>query len=378
MSEATTVTQPVQVQVDSVENELAGMWRSAVGGRAPSVDTPVAKVIFSNLLIYSADHTQAESIMDAVADVIADHPARVIVADAQDTHGQGQAGVSIVCGISERGRRLCGEEIRLHTQGEGGEVLGTLLPMLVPDLPVSLLTPGDLVLERDVLRSLTHICDSWTIDSRGFERWSDGFELVGCLWAERTPPVAIHDLAWVSLDGWRESVAQHFDPRPARDYISGIREIEIGYKQIGDARPGIQSVLMAAWLMSRLSLRQPKVAAESGGWRVLTTFEDRPVSVRLRPVSTSSVPAIETSVQEVVIECEVEGRRATFRSKCQADEIVIEATAPDLPAVRRVIRLGEQSMQRDILRVVSAPGRDRSYEDALPVVRDLARQMLHE
>jgi len=85
---------------------------------------------------------------------------------------------------------------------------------------------------QDVLRSLTHIADNWIIDSRSFTNWSERFKLVESLWGERQPPIALHDLAWVSLGGWRESVAQHFDPQPARDYLSGVSAIEIVYKPL--------------------------------------------------------------------------------------------------------------------------------------------------
>ena len=326
-----TATEPVRVQVDSVEKELSGLWRAAIGLRAPGTDTPVARVILSNLLVYSDDRAHADSIMGAIADVIADHPARVIVADTQLAHGE--ADVSIICSLSERGRRLCGEEIRLHTNGLGSEVLGSVMPMLAPDLPVKVLTLGDLVWKKDTLHSLIHVADSWIIDSRSFTSWRERFDLVECLRSERKPSVAVHDLAWVSLSGWRESVALHFDPPPARKCLPGISVIEIVFKSEDNARACIQAVLMAAWLMNGLSLEDPNVVKQPGNeWTIHTSLSGRDVPIRLLP------SGVDHPVEAVVIECEIHGEpetigasRAIFRSSraANSDEIVVEGGVPE-------------------------------------------------
>jgi len=104
----TTATAPMRVRVESIERELSGLWRGAVGGRVAGTDAPVARVLLSNLLIYAVNREQADAIMGCVADAIADNPARVIVADAQEREPEADVDISIVCSISERGKRLCG------------------------------------------------------------------------------------------------------------------------------------------------------------------------------------------------------------------------------------------------------------------------------
>ena len=43
--------------------------------------------------------------------------------------------------------------------------------------------------------------------------------------------------------------------------------------------------------------------------------------------------------------------------------------------MRRTIRAGRGSLRNEISQAVNSPGRDRLYEEALPIARNLAEQM---
>jgi len=129
---------------------------------------------------------------------------------------------------------------------------------------------------------------------------------------------------------------------------------------------------MAAWLMSRLGLTQPQAARDTdNAWTINATLGERRIAVRLRP-SAGDLP-----VEKVVIECEMDGRRAMFTSARagRTDEVVMHASAPDLPEVKRTMLLTPRSIQCEISQVLNAPGRDRLYERLLSDVRDLAKQI---
>ena len=368
-------SEPVKVGVGSVEQALAKLWRQAMDGVVPGLATPGTRTILSNLLVYAASDAEADQATRIVSEIIADHPARVIVTSA----GTGELGdkveadVAMLCNIAESGRRLCGETIRLHAPGAASAVFGVVLPVLVPDLPIYLWTPGDLVWNEEFLHNLTQISDHWIIDSRNFTKWSDRFQLAVSLGPGDQPPVALHDLAWTSLSQWRTLVAQHFDPWPARDYLRGVTRVEIAYKPFRETKPNIESILMAAWLMSRLGWEDPRAVQDSDTtWTILTHGNGNRVSIRLKVMSDAQLP-----IEQVTIESDLDGRHGVFRCVRgdRPDEVSLEAEAPDVAHMRRTVYLDQPSLSRDIRRVLDGAVRDTWFEKALPAIQQLIMQI---
>jgi glucose-6-phosphate dehydrogenase assembly protein OpcA len=246
-------TEPVRVDVKSVDRELSNLWRKAAEGDMPGVSAPLTRTLLSNLVVYAANEADAEAAAQVVVELAADHPSRAVVVDAQPDGAERklEADVSMFCSIGERGRRLCGELVRLHAHGLGAEALGTIMPMLAPDLPVYLWTPGTLHGDTQVYHDLAQIADHWIIDSRAFAD-DQAFDVVEQACRRNNPPVIIHDLAWISASRWRELVARLFDPRSAREYLTGVTQVDIIHK-LGD----VEAIIMAAWLDNPASVERP-------------------------------------------------------------------------------------------------------------------------
>lgn len=375
MNMGTIVTESIKVNADAVDRELANLWKMAIDGRIPGAAAPVTRAILSNLVVYATSEEEANEAGQAVVELIADHPLRVIITDA----GAGkpetklEADVSMLCNVTDQGRRLCGEEIRFHTHGVASAALGTILPVLVPDLPIYLWTPGDLVWEEQFLSNLMHITDHWIIDSRRFTNLPERFQLAESLAPEHVPPISLHDLAWTSLSQWRGLVAQHFDPPIAREYLNGVNAVTIACGVGQDERPNIESILMAAWLMSRLNWTEPRISRETDGiWAILANADGRDVLIRLRPTADAKLP-----IEEIVIESEFNGKCGVFSSARadRLDEVSIEVNAMGIPSIRRTIRLDPESLSREVCRVLDSTSRDTLYEQALPIVRELVGQI---
>lgn len=362
----TIATAPVKVDVRSVETELSDMWRKAAEGGMPGVTAPTTRVILSNILIYAATDSEANESARAIEEIAAEHPARTIIADAEPGKpGQElDADVSMLCSISEAGRRLCGESVRLHAHGISVTALGTILPVIVPDLPIYLWTPGNLNPTDPVYGQLMNIPDHWIVDSRRFSDYRSRFEMVTKLGIERKPPLYVHDLAWESLGRWREAIARHFDPRPARDYLPGVRSIEI------KGREGIEPLLIAVWLASRLEWQEMRAEKSPEGMIITGKTESGEAQITIKPDDKAA-----DAVQEVTIKAEANGKKATFRSAQSNGGIVIEGDGPDIANVRNTVVAEPASMSRAVCRILDAPDREWVYEKALRVLESIVRNM---
>lgn len=359
----------VQVGVRGIDTELARQWQSAAGGSGGS--GAITRVILSNLLVYSSSDKDADEAMNVMADVIAAHPSRAVVVDDEPNKGidTNKAFVSMVCSMGERGRRLCGEAIRIHAHGPNGAVLGTVMPIMVPDLPTILWMPSDVAWGQTFLRSLLQVCDEWVVDSRKFTDWADRFELVRTLAGDEGLSLAVYDLAWVSLLAWRDAIARMFDYPAAREYLLGVNEITIKCGQREDGLPHVSAMLILAWLACLLGWEVGDAHLDGGKWRVGFAADSRQLSAVLETSPDARQP-----VESVVIASERDGRSGVFAARLtdQADAVAIDINAPDVATVAFAARIMMTNLAAELTTALNGPASDILYKRMLPVITDLA------
>src|SRR3990172_8667809 len=159
------------VDVVAIEHELTQLWKAA------AVDTlegrPVVRACVLNLVAYAAGDDVAQHINEVISQVSEQHPSRsiVIVAEPSAKAARLRASISAHCQIPPTGgRQVCSEQIPLHASGGAvDEVHGTVLPLLVPGLPVFLWWHDVPPLEGHLFRELLDTCDHLIIDSADFQ-----------------------------------------------------------------------------------------------------------------------------------------------------------------------------------------------------------------
>lgn len=361
--------QPIKVDVSAVEGELAKQWRAAI--EKEDIGPATTRVILSNLLVYSSNDKDADDAMAVISDVIAGHPSRAIVVDDEPAPPEQarQADVSMICSIGERGRRLCGEVVRIHAHGSPESMFGSIMPVMIADLPTFLWNPSDLVWDRSLIRRLLQISDQWVVDSRKFASWSARFEFVESFALQAQAPIIVHDLAWVSIISWREAIARMYDPISARDYLLGVKGIEIECASQADGKPHVTSLLLAAWLMQRLELGFDRVEAKDGEWTVTASSDHGPVMIRLKTNAQAK-----SSLTNVTIESELDGKHGIFRAALSdhTDNVSIEVNAPDAAVVPYATRMASASLRDDVTQVMNGLASDVLYRQALPIIRKMA------
>lgn len=366
--------EPSIVDIRSVDKELTRLWRETAEGGLSGVSAPVTRVLLANLLVYALTDAEADEAQAVIADMAAEYPTRTVVTDAQADAAKEKldAGISVLCDTNERGARLCGESIRLHVHDIDESSLGTIIPLLVPDLPIYLWTPGDILPEQEALRRLARFSDHWIVDSRGFSEWPSKLDFANSLTSTAGVCPHLHDLAWGSLHQWREAIAQAFDSPPSRAYLAGIKSMTIDYAAPDSDRPTVDAVMLAGWMIRQLGWTLSSCHKKGKNWMIEANSTDAPLSITLHPTRGDAQPQ---SITRVVMQSEVEGRKAQIRSVAvpESQELTTEVEAPDLPCIRRTLASGSQSRCRAVCQVLDAPGTDRLYQQVLPTILALAK-----
>jgi glucose-6-phosphate dehydrogenase assembly protein OpcA len=245
----------VSVDPGKIERELARLWKPA--GAADATPS-VTRAAVSNVIILLEDEADRARVRETVLAVGRRFPSRIFIlmrGAGRTTPGGGtiSATVSAVCHIVSAGAPpVCCEEITLElAPGEPEDLFGSaVLSLLVPDLPVILVSPG--ARPGNLLDVLDDAIDRVVLDSRLSP--PSGLELAHRIFAER-PGASIDDLAWRETLSWRRALCNLHDDPDARRLFHGLRSITIGYAAAGGGTAGARAALVAGWLLSRLGWR---------------------------------------------------------------------------------------------------------------------------
>jgi glucose-6-phosphate dehydrogenase assembly protein OpcA len=244
-----------RVDVAAVEHEITQLWKAAaedtLGGQ------PVVRACVLNLIAYAPSQDVAHRINEVISQVSGRHPSRsiIMVAERGARSARLQASISAHCQIApEGGKRVCSEQITLRASGPAiDELHGTVLPLLVPDLPVFLWWHDEPPLTGHLFRELLETCDRLVVDSAAFEPERATSALVGLQQLVEEGGVAVSDLSWSRLSHWRELVAQFFDAPSGRQYLDRLDRVEVEIGPRHGREPDFTAgLLLAGWLASRL------------------------------------------------------------------------------------------------------------------------------
>ncbi len=255
-----------EVDVLSIERELAGLWGTGEGGDATE-GAPI-RACSLNLIVVTDRRERLEAIEQLIDDVTLEHPARIFLVMKDVTMPALKARVSVRCTMPDSGgSQVCCEEIMLSAgPGDLSKVPNVIASLLVPDVPSVLVWKMSLAGSEQFLRAFARLSDRVIIDS------SEEPEPFGML---RSWNAFMHepdhgalggDLAWTHLTPWRSAIAHVFDPPAMREHLDTIEGVDVRYS-FSTAPPhnGVsQTVLLLSWMSARLH------------WRVLGAVRGQP------------------------------------------------------------------------------------------------------
>jgi glucose-6-phosphate dehydrogenase assembly protein OpcA len=358
------------IDVRAIERELTVLWKQAAedqdeGGQA------VTRTCVLNLVIATAGGRAVEDVTATVAELTARHPNRAIVVSATPDAGAElfEAWVQAHCQMPSPGRpQVCCEQITIEARGAAvARVPGTVLPLLVPDVPVMLWWPRGEPFDSPIFSRMCDLADRIIVDSASFAAPEAGLPRLSALLAERK---AVSDLAWARLTPWRELIAQFFDAPAMLPHLEAIERVVVEVEaRTGEPADRTQAFLLVGWLGARLGWRP--VARDHEDDSVTQLALTRPdggqVAVELRPVEPKD------DALEQLATCALECGRTRFSvGRADApDAAVARSEVEGMQPMQRVVRLQRMDEAALLAEELRLRGRDHTFEGALRLATEL-------
>lgn len=233
--------------VASIEDQIRTLWQE-IGESKSSKTSVVTRVCTLTLIAYGANAELARRVRTAVPAVFSDHPCRAILIEADGAPDELSAWVTTVCQRAAEGaEQVCCEQITF-TVGETmrRRLPGTVLPLVVSDLPVFVWWPGPFHAASNVRTQLFAHADRWLTDSRDFAAPLHDLSILHAM-IKSDPSTAVTDLEWARLTPWRSMLARVFDQTATRPALDQITSLALRSKTVRSS-----ALLSIGWLASRL------------------------------------------------------------------------------------------------------------------------------
>ncbi len=267
----------LSVDVAAIEKELTTLWQEVAvdQGAEHNADMQnenqraVMRACTLNLVAIAYDDGAAEQAVEAIAEFTSRHPCRAIVTivDAKAEKDGLTAYVSAHCHLPVAGaKQVCCEQISVIARGQAvQEVPGTVLPLLIGDLPVVLWWRHGLPQDSVIFERLLGASDHLIFDSATAQDLGVTFAIANALHSNWKFGFVI-DLNWLRLAGWREMIAQFFELPDLADAVRGIARVIIVMARPAEELELSQPALLIGWLAAQLNWRltEPFAAAENG------------------------------------------------------------------------------------------------------------------
>jgi glucose-6-phosphate dehydrogenase assembly protein OpcA len=376
-----------------VEQELGDLWLTTGEEARLRGRGGVARVRELNLLVFARGEEMAQRVSDLVTRVAQCHPGRVLVLLDQGPEGGGASGdfeawVTAACYLThEGGKQICWEQITLPASSRSvPKLFAAAVPLLVPDLPVTLWWPGHPDLEGRLFNQLGEIADRVILDSAGYRDAAEGLRDIRRLMDDPERDYALGDLNWARVTPWREMIAEPFDDPLRRQLLTRINRLEIAYSDeevydlaSGATRPAAcRALLLAGWLASRLEWQTGRGRWEKldGAFRTeLMVPGGSPAGVELVLRPGGSAECTKGGIGEILINFDSAGRENSCMSVSRsADTCVCSARfrQGNQEALVKTIEMSDRPDDDLLCEELDFGGPDPVYQDALQMAYELA------
>jgi glucose-6-phosphate dehydrogenase assembly protein OpcA len=368
---ALPVNEPRPVDVRDIEDALAQLW---VTGQASGHATMQAYVL--NLIVFAGSSMDPSEAQQVAATVGARHPSRTIILQTDGgTETRLRAWISAQCEFLGASDHAGSEQVMLEASGDGVRQLpGTVIPLLIPEVPVVLWWPGDGLFNHPVFPALMDASDQLVVDSSSFADSLTILSRLHALATEEYPGVALRDLVWARLTPWRELTAQFFDAPTPRPYLDGIHRVHVTYAHptAGQYHPE-QALLYASWLASRLGWETiPNLRRFGRETMLIVRNGELPITFEFSAEIAPDLPP--GCLLSTTISAELGESSATFAIR-RADDRAHTVVTTDIlgqTTQERIVPMAEASIAEMLAEEVSAVRHDHVFNEALDVAVRLA------
>lgn len=360
-----------QIDIRAVERALTSLWKEAT--ESSDDERPaVTRACVLTLIAVVPGRRATDDVMAIVNRLMTRYPNRSIIINAAPEAPDEllDAWAQVYCQMPGTAQsQVCCEQIMIEARGAATErVHGTVLPLLVPDVPAILWWPRGQPFDSALFTRLSALVDRVIVDSATFDEPEQGLVRLAALLDGK---LSMSDLAWARLTPWRELTAQFFDAPSSAAHLPKIERVTVEF----GARPGAApdrtpSLLLVGWLAARLGWSLPEHSADArdNGLFQAHRRDGAMIAIELRPAPPRD------DLLDHVASLTLATSQATFRvSRSQLPNCAVARAEVQgretLQHLVRLERLEETDLVAEELRLLS---RDHGYEGALRIAAGLA------
>jgi glucose-6-phosphate dehydrogenase assembly protein OpcA len=291
------------VTVGDVLSALSGIRKKFAHAEAGDDEHPRPRNFVMTLVAVATSTADDRRAQDACVAMAAHHPSLAIVVCEESSVRSGRIDASVFTHFlgSSPESQAHFELVSLHVRGAAGQHLAALVdPLLTSGVPTYLWWLDTPPFRTKELVDALRICDALVVDSARFDRPYHSFLGLADLALTSHRHLGVADLQWARLAAWRETIAQFFEPKERRNYMSGIAHIGVDY--VGDGRGNrIASALLIGWFASAQGWKLERAVAGSGGVVVthLSVEGGRQLEVAFRSVPKAHLAQGEVSAVRI-------------------------------------------------------------------------------
>lgn len=235
------------VTPENILKELTELWVSLGEGD----ENGVLRACAMTLIVAADEEEEASVLGEMIAEVMHDHPSRAIVLRVRDGGAEVlESRVLAQCWKPfGRSQQICCEQIEIMTsEGSLVDAPRILLGLTAPDLPVVLICRTPSLFALPAFAPLLDIAGKVIVDSRSAKRPAAVLQEI---YRRRFEHRDVHDLAWTSITGWRETIARAFDNRETLSALRNLHHVRVVH---GDCGPTTEVYYLGAWLERGLGI----------------------------------------------------------------------------------------------------------------------------
>jgi glucose-6-phosphate dehydrogenase assembly protein OpcA len=341
-----------------VERQMAEFWR-----KASTDEKAVMRACSMNLVTVCTDEAEdVERVTGQMARVAETVPGRALVVGSAGAPEGLDVYVSAHCHRGPGGAQVCSEQVTLTVGRSGFDLVpGTVLQLLVEDMPVYTWWRRTELDDHPWLEPLLDLSDYWVLDSATCRHPAQHLQALAALAARESWRGLVVDAAWARLEPWREAIASFFDNPSLRPALERITRISVA-----GAGP-VAFAYFAGWLASRLGLRPAGRRGElrrTDGSSVQFEFVEAPV---VQPGRAASVR----------MEAGRDGETIFFDVRLadvNDDRLRLSAFAEGHRLEPRTIKLPARDQCALLCGLLQQTGPDRVYREALDAAAAMVRR----